>query len=603
MNFLKRLSGQKLLGYPFYLFAVLMVLIAILIVNGIFEVRRTRSQLYNILETEALVVIKGLEKNSGNLLAILSQDRPPLSGPGIVEGSEESLSIEDLLIERLINLALLLDQESAQKKDSPQTLEDRLARSGLSKVYFLKSNAAPETWEALPDPLKTGTPFFQNVLTGKTRLDVFRGEGPLRKTLPLAVAVARRFDQGIILLPVSFDEYVVLSRQIIIQGLLEDFSGKGNIAYLRVEDARGKVIAQTGEPFFMRSSQNIKRKEVRSGDPGLFWIRGEGGEFLEVIRSFQPAGKELGVVRLGLSLKEVNPIIDQGMRNIILLGAVLSGLGMISLFIIFRLQGRHLQKMKEMEKQIRLKEEFSAMGHLAAGVAHEIKNPLNAISLVVQRLEKEFVRDNPEEQKEYDRFTRIVRNEITRVNQIIGDFLMMAKPLDTILEDHSIMDILNYVLEVMEEEFRQKRVLVAKELDKEIPLIICDRFQLTQAFINIFNNALEAMPDGGKLRLAVKRVRLSDFRFRISELEEKDSTIRNPQSAIEIIVADTGKGIPPEALEKIFAPYYTTKGKGVGLGLAITQRMIQAHKGTLEVQSLENQGTTVIIRLPVSPIQ
>jgi len=603
MNFLKRLSGQKLLGYPFYLFAVLMVLIAILIVNGIFEVRRTRSQLYNILETEALVVIKGLEKNSGNLLAILSQDRPPLSGPGIVEGSEESLSIEDLLIERLINLALLLDQESAQKKDSPQTLEDRLARSGLSKVYFLKSNAAPETWEALPDPLKTGTPFFQNVLTGKTRLDVFRGEGPLRKTLPLAVAVARRFDQGIILLPVSFDEYVVLSRQIIIQGLLEDFSGKGNIAYLRVEDARGKVIAQTGEPFFMRSSQNIKRKEVRSGDPGLFWIRGEGGEFLEVIRSFQPAGKELGVVRLGLSLKEVNPIIDQGMRNIILLGAVLSGLGMISLFIIFRLQGRHLQKMKEMEKQIRLKEEFSAMGQLAAGVAHEIKNPLNAISLVVQRLEKEFVRDNPEEQKEYDRFTRIVRNEITRVNQIIGDFLMMAKPLDTILEDHSIMDILNYVLEVMEEEFRQKRVLVAKELDKEIPLIICDRFQLTQAFINIFNNALEAMPDGGKLRLAVKRVRLSDFRFRISELEEKDSTIRNPQSAIEIIVADTGKGIPPEALEKIFAPYYTTKGKGVGLGLAITQRMIQAHKGTLEVQSLENQGTTVIIRLPVSPIQ
>ena len=68
-------------------------------------------------------------------------------------------------------------------------------------------------------------------------------------------------------------------------------------------------------------------------------------------------------------------------------------------------------------------------------------------------------------------------------------------------------------------------------------------------------------------------------------------------------MADTGKGIPPEALEKIFAPYYTTKGKGVGLGLAITQRMIQAHKGTLEVQSLENQGTTVIIRLPVSPIQ
>jgi signal transduction histidine kinase len=299
-------------------------------------------------------------------------------------------------------------------------------------------------------------------------------------------------------------------------------------------------------------------------------------------------------VRLGLSLKEVNPIIDQNRKNIILMGIVLFGLGMIGLFFIFRLQNRHLQKMKEMENQIRLKEELSAMGQLAAGVAHEIKNPLNAISLVIQRLEKEFVWDKPEEQKEYDRFTGIVRNEIDRVNRIIGQFLMMSKPLAVKMEDRPIIEILEYCLEVMEEEFRQKRIRVIKEWDEKGHIIHCDRFQLTQAFINIFSNALEAMPEGGEIRLKVKQAR-------ILELKEKDSTIRNPQSAIEISVADTGKGISPEGMDKIFAPYYTSKEKGLGLGLAITQKMIQAHDGTIEIQSVENKGTTVIIRLPLSP--
>ena len=306
-----------------------------------------------------------------------------------------------------------------------------------------------------------------------------------------------------------------------------------------------------------------------------------------MVRPFRPAGKDLGLVRLGLSLKEVNPILDQSRRNIILMGMVLFGLGMISLFFIFRLQGRHLQKMKEMEKEIRLKEELSAMGQLAAGVAHEIKNPLNAISLVVQRLEKEFVWDKPEEQKEYDRFTRIVRNEIARVNRIIGDFLMMAKPLDTKLENQTVIDILEYVLEILEEEFRQKHIRVIKEWDKAIPLIRCDRFQLTQAFINIFNNALEAMPEGGTLRVTVKTVqrsapaigrsvRRSEFGDRSSEFgvqsEKKPLSKLTTQYSelnrdfMEISVADTGKGIPPGRLEQDICPLLHHQGKGGGVG-------------------------------------
>jgi len=579
-----------------------MVLIGILIINGYLELQRTRSQLFNILESEALVVIKGIEKNSGNMIAAISQDRPFWPSPGAAEGSEDTLGIEDLLIERLINIALSLDQEQARKPPDPQSLKKRLGQFRLKDIYFLKAEPKNTDWKELPKPLRTGVPFFQKVLTGKARLAVFRGEGPWRQSISLAVAVARRFDRGIILMILSSDEYVFLSRQIIIQGFLEDFSGKGNIAYLLVEGPQREVIARTGEAFPADSGQEQERKEVRSGDPGLFWIRGKTEEFLEIVRPFTPAGKDQGRIRLGLSLKEVNPILEQAKRNIILMGIVLLGLGMISLFFIFQLQGRHLQKMKEMEEQIRSKEELSAMGQLAAGVAHEIKNPLNAISLVVQRLQKEFHWPNLEEQKEYDRFTRIVRNEISRVNQIIGHFLMMAKPLESTFEEQSVIDILEYVLEVMGEEFRQKGIKVIKEGEQAVPLIPCDRFQLTQAFLNIFNNALEAMPDGGEIRLAVNRVQISGSGVQsggntISKLKTRYSELH--RDCVEISVADTGKGIPADGLKKIFAHYYTTKERGLGLGLPITRKIIQAHEGTLEVKSAENKGTTVIVRLPL----
>jgi signal transduction histidine kinase len=598
-----KISAYKPIQYPLYLFFVMIILIGILMINGYFEIQRTRSQLFNILETEALIIIKGLEKNSGTWLTDFSRERL-LSSAGAMEGSEDVLSVEDLIIERLITLALQLDQLYPGKSLNPQSLKNRIGPMGLSQIYFLNPGPKDPTFSLLPEPLKQRASFFQKVLTGKSRLAVFRGEGPVRQTLPLAVAVARRHERGAILIPLSLEEYIAMGQQIIIQGFLEDFSGKGNIAFLRVKRSSGKVIAQTGEPVPDHPDPKGWRKQIRSGDPALFWIKWKGGEFLEIVRSFKPAGRDLGQVQLGLSLKEVNPILDQGRRNTVLMSTVLFVSGLIGIFFIFRLQSRHLRKLRDMEEQIRLKEELSAMGQLAAGVAHEIKNPLNAIGLVVQRLQQEFHWPDSIEQKEYERFTRIVRDEIARVNQIIGQFLMMARPPEIRLEEQSVLEILNYVLAVMEEEFRAKGIKIVQKWDEQIPPVRCDRFQLTQAFLNILNNAVEAMPDGGEILLGVKKVRGSDFGVRSVRKPITKLITRHPElhkDLVEISVSDTGRGISREGLKKIFAPYYTTKEKGVGLGLAITQKIIQAHEGILEVISTENQGTKVIIRLPLFP--
>ena len=579
MAFPSRFFEKAPLSYPLYLFLVLSVLILIVLVNGYIEIQRTRSQLFRVLETEGRIIIRGIETNSANLISSLEQARSYAPSSGISESTEDSLSIEDLLIERLVSLALRLDQEAAQRsvgkasKAPSETMD-------LRHIYFLSGGSSDPVRRQLPENLKKEPPFFQEVLIGKTRLAVLRGEGAWRESTPLAVAVARRFGPGIILISVSPDEYSFLTRQIIIQGFLEEFSGKGNIAYITVEGSNGQFIAQTaGQVSFRPGRENFK-KEVGSKGQDLYWIGFKDQEVLEILRPFAPAGRSIGRIRLGLSLKEVNPILHQAGRNILLMSLVLIGLGILSLYFIFHLQGRHFRKMKEMEEQIRLKEELSAMGQLAAGVAHEIKNPLNAISLVVQRLQQEFHWPEPEAQQEYERFTRIVRDEISRVNQIIGQFLMVARPLASRLEEQSLTAILDYVLEVLAEELRLKKIRLSKTWSPDLPLIFCDRFQLTQAFLNIFNNALEAVPEGGEISVSVRP---------------------KEDNKIELIIRDSGRGIAPDDLKKIFAYYYTTKEKGVGLGLAITRKMIQAHGGDLEVRSVLAQGTTVIVGLPKRP--
>jgi len=588
--------------FPYYLFLVLLVLMALLILNGYIEIQRTRSRLFRILETEALLVIKGIEKNAGNLIGAFSPDRSSLSGSGSGELSDEILGIEDLLIERLINLALRMDQEAAPKNDLSPLLKERpdIPRD----VFFIKAGPASSSRPDLPGPLRTKPPFYEDVLSGKTRLAVYRGEGPQRQIVPLAVAVGRRTTPGMILISLRPDEYLDLGRRIIIQGYLDEYSGKGNVVYLKVEDQSGKITAQQGNEAL--SAQGLRfKKMIRPGDPGLIWREGQSEDFLEIIRPFRPVDSELGQIRLGMSLKEINPIIEQARRTTLLTIFILLTLGMISIFIIFRLQGRHFKKMRELENQIRLQEELSAMGQLAAGVAHEIKNPLNAISLVVQRLQQEFHPPNPEERKEYDRFTGIVRNEISRVNRIIADFLMVAKPLEMRLEDCSVIEIINYVLEVLGEEFRRKNIRTIPEWEDPLPLVRSDRFQLTQVFINILNNAQEAMPeDGGEIHLQIRVLRNSGTGVRSEKRSGMKLTspyLESTGDFLEIGVIDSGKGIPPDELKRIFAHYYTTKEKGVGLGLAITQKIISAHGGTLGISSRPGQGTTVTIRLPLTP--
>ncbi len=591
-----RRRNRPTFSYPLYFLAGLAVLMVLLVTNGIFEIRRTRAQLFHILEAEALVAVKGIERNLVRKTVFWSKDFPSSSTTEATELTEELLDLEDLIIEEMVNQALELDRSGNEtagmvKEGSP-----------YGRVFFLTPEAHPGPSQILSEPLRRGRPFFLSVMTGASRLAVFRGEGAARSQVPLAVAVGRRWGKGIILIALNPEAYRQLTQRIAVQEVLGDFVDKGNIVYLQVENETGQVLARAETKGLSAAPSEVGRRPIRAGDQGVFWVRTSTGEALEVIRPLQPGGKTLGGVRVGLSFKEAQPILDRSRRNIFFLGSILFLAGLIGLFVIFRVQDRHLKKLKELEEQIRLKEELSAMGQLAAGVAHEIKNPLNAISMVVQRLEREFPPTDSQQREEYQRFTRMVRGEINRVNRILSDFLLMARPLEGRKESQDLAEILEYCLGVIELEMKERGINLEREIAAPLPPIPCDRFQLTQAFLNILLNAVESMAEGGRLRLTAREVGGresggSGEKKALSKLMKPPA--ETPRGFLEVTVTDTGKGISPENLKKVFAPYFTTKGKGLGLGLAITERMLRAHNGEMEIQSAEGRGTTVIVRLPL----
>ena len=237
---------------------------------------------------------------------------------------------------------------------------------------------------------------------------------------------------------------------------------------------------------------------------------------------------------------------------------------------------------------------LSAVGNLAAGVAHEIRNPLNAISIGLQRLRMEFAPAEPEARVEYGRFTEIIQAEVGRLNTIVQQFLSLARPSRLTLTEEPMAPILEELLTLLSSQASAQQIRIVSELELGGARIRMDRQQLLHAFMNVLLNAVQAMPDGGTLTVRARAT--SNVERRTS-----DSTIRNPQSAIVIEVEDTGPGIPPEHRDRIFEPYFTTKEGGTGLGLALAYKIFQEHDGSITVESRVGSGATFLIMLPAVP--
>jgi len=229
------------------------------------------------------------------------------------------------------------------------------------------------------------------------------------------------------------------------------------------------------------------------------------------------------------------------------------------------------EELKRTQEELRRAERLKAVGTLAAGMAHEIKNPLTSIKTFTEHLRQK--KDDPEF---INKFERIVGSEVDKINKIVRQLLDFAKPAPLKLEICNVNSLLEDILSLLSNDILRYRIELNKEYS-EIPNVHADINQLKQAFLNILLNAIEAMKDGGKLTV-------------ITEAETNE---------IKINVIDTGKGISQKDLDHIFDPFYTTKSTGIGLGMSIVYGIIKAHNGNITLESEENKGTVVKIRFPV----
>ncbi|TJY42469.1 PAS domain S-box protein [Cohnella pontilimi] len=235
---------------------------------------------------------------------------------------------------------------------------------------------------------------------------------------------------------------------------------------------------------------------------------------------------------------------------------------------------RDITARKQTEELIRRSEKLSVVGQLAAGVAHEIRNPLATIRGFVQLIQEQGALAQP-----YD---KIMLSELDRINFIVSEFLVLAKPQAQNFESAELRSILDDIIVLLGSQAILHNVEIVPRFASSMPPLVCEVNQLKQVFLNVLKNALEAMPEGGKITIDL---------FEVPD-----------ENMVAARICDEGVGIPADLLPRLGEPFFTNKETGTGLGLMVSQRIIANHKGSMKIESAVGQGTCVEIRLPAAVI-
>lgn len=273
-----------------------------------------------------------------------------------------------------------------------------------------------------------------------------------------------------------------------------------------------------------------------------------------------------GVIMLGWS--QPDWMLDHSERELLRLLGSQAGLALENA-VLSRQQQDRLRRLYRAER-------LAAAGQLAAGVAHEIRNPLTAIRSTIQYI----LRDYPEGSPKRDLIHELL-SEVDRIDRTVNGLLSLTRSSPFNPEPVDVVDLLQELLVLVRIQAERQNVRIEEHYDRRSLRVLGEANQLKQLFLNLFVNALQAMPQGGTLSVSVT------------------SSAWSPQGWLQITVRDTGIGIPPENLDKVFDPFFTTKRDGTGLGLFLGYGIVERHGGEIELQSRVGEGTTVTIRLPL----
>ncbi len=560
---------------------VCVVLIALILSMGIMDLRRSEQTLVGFMEDQGKRIIDMVERlTEENLKTMIMASQQPLAGAA-APLAEPGLYPQKFLTDAIVDMGREIDNRWKREHLSESYIrnyarENRLYMvavvNGYGEVIF-QSRPLPDSRLEDHGSEETGE-------RSRTSADLLSRLNRLNRLKKIGfIGLSRRDESGTIILALDRESLRYWGIRVSVEKAMEKLGEGQGFVYLAIRDPKGSHLGSVGEPPTEAEHTGSIDEKVLAGTVPFESRKVQFGvqSLLEIAAPLRLGGEIAGIVRVGLERGNTDKILDENRRNMFLFLSFVVLIALLSMWLLYQNQNRHLAGVVEMTRQLEKAERLSSLGQLAAGVAHEIRNPLNAVSMASQRLRREYMPGEKERRDEFMVLTGVIRDEIRRLNGIIEEFLTFSKSRRLELRDCPVQEVLQKIVNLVSEEAEVRGIRFRTDWAVAPVVVPMDMDKLQQALFNFVKNAMESISGEGVVTLAVRGTE---------------------NGRVSLRVTDTGCGMTTEEVERIFNPEYTTKEKGLGLGLPLAHEIVRGHGGEIRVLSRKGQGTTFEILLP-----
>jgi signal transduction histidine kinase len=554
------------------------VLVALILIMGLLDIRRSETNLVGFMEDQALSTISVLQRlTEENFKSIVAT--PEKAGSNLKNSSQDEATYsKKWVIEAITEMGRKLDEQWKRGKIN----DDYLRKFAVDNNFWYLAVLNPQGNAVYQSgPLQTDMLDPRELKRGNRNLTTIEIMEKIRAKQGVGfVALRRKDNSGTVVINLDKEGLIYWSLKVAVEKGIKKIGEGHGIVYIQIINDQKKLLSSVGRPMQGLKNSDFDFKEILTGKIKIVSRKINSGEdkILDLAAPLSLDKKVVGIVRMGLDRGSMDKIIAENRQNIFIFMFFIVIIALLSMWLLYHDQNRHLAGIVEMERRLEKAERLSSLGQLAAGVAHEIRNPLNAISMATQRLKRDFVPLDSNRADDFQNLSGVIRDEIKRLNGIIEEFLAFSKSRRLELHNFSVTEVLQKIVSLIREEASARNVIIETKWRHTPAIIPMDINKLQQAFLNLIKNAMESMPAEGKIIITVDK---------------------EGKKYIVVSIEDTGCGMTAEEIERIFNPEYTTKEKGLGLGIPLASEIIRGHGGDIRVISREGEGTTFEVVLPV----
>ncbi|MCG6878755.1 MAG: ATP-binding protein [Deltaproteobacteria bacterium] len=476
-------------------------------------------------------------------------------------------SLQESMVMEILQLAQRIDHETENGMLSNEALSALVSRQGLwNLILFDDRGGLKFNKRSVPGDVEKAVSMM---IRDHEDLNIHLFENLNESASSRFLALRRKNGKGFAVLVFDRQSFLFWRLKMALEMAVDAVGMPSNTDCLLIRDGKGRTLFQSETCPDVLIEGDPLTGDAKNAD-SIFNVKvlWEGRSQLMMVEKITLREQTPLTAYLQLNTENLDLMIGKEKRWGLMSMGFMVFLVVLSMWFLYRNQNRHIARVRQMDRLLQQAERLSAMGRLASGVAHEIRNPLNAISMACQRLKEENLQQ----------LSGVIRNEIGRLNMIVEEFLGLSKERRLKLEKTDLADLVQQVGLLMEEEARARGIEIRTSGIETTLMMWMDGNRIKQALINMVKNAMDAIIASGTVTISIHR-------------KGKDMAV--------VSLSDTGTGLAEEDLDKIFNLDFTTKEQGLGMGLALSHEIIKAHGGEIKVQSAPGVGTTFLILLPI----